>query len=83
MKCKQDKTSFYNADFDTCGGGSGSVVYETSTNKAIGIFVADSTYVSNGQCVTNLITRILDNAEGGVNPGLGVSLNALLQKVPA
>ena len=80
MKCKQDSMKLYNADFDTCGGGSGSVVYETSTKKAIGIFMAE--YNQNRECY-NLVTRILDNAAGGVNRGFGVSLKALMKKVPA
>ena len=82
LKCKQDSKSFYNADFDSCAGGSGSVVYEPSTRKAIGIYVAEAEY-EDGSCATNFVTRILDNAAGGVNPGVGVSLKALIKKVPA
>ena len=80
MKCKQDRFGFYNADFDTCGGGSGSVVYVTSTRQALGIFTAESPPTS--QC-KNAITRILDNAAGGVNFGLGVSLKTLIRGLPA
>ena len=82
LKCKQDSKSFYNTDFDSCAGGSGSVVYEISTKKAIGIYVAETAYL-DGECATNFVTRILDNAAGGVNPGLGVSLRALIRRVPA
>ena len=80
MKCKQDTFGFYNADFDTCGGGSGSVVYVTATRQALGIFTAES--LPSFQC-KNYITRILDNASGGVNFGFGVSLKALIRGLPA
>ena len=81
LNCRQDTTGFYKTDFDTCGGGSGSVVYEASTSRALGIFVADQAYTS-GVCAWNLVTRILDNAAGGVNSGLGVSIRSLISAVP-
>ena len=82
LSCKQDAVGFYRTDIDSCGGGSGSVVYDASTSRAMGIFVAEYTYIDTGLCAWNVATRILDNAAGGVNPGKGVSIRALIAAVP-
>ena len=82
LSCLQDSNGFYRTDVDSCGGGSGSVVYDTTNSKALGIFVAEATYTT-GLCAWNLVTRILDNAAGGVNSGLGVSMKALINILPA
>ena len=83
LACKQDTSGFYRTDIDSCGGGSGSVVYDTTNSKALGIFVAEVKYTATGLCAWNLVTRILDNAFGGVNAGLGVSIRALMNMLPA
>ena len=79
--CKQDKGGFYRTDVDTCGGGGGSVLYNQQM-VAIGIYVAEYTYSSTGLCAYNVATRILDNAEGGVNSGRGVSITSLIAALP-
>ena len=78
--CKQDTEGFYQTDVDSCGGGSGSVVYNQK-KVAIGIFVAGYTY-TDGSCAYNAATRILDRARGGVNSGLGVSIRSLIASLP-
>ena len=77
----QDGDGFYRTRVDSCGGGSGSVVYDPSTNKAMGIFVAANFILATGKCTHNSVTRILDNASGGVNSGLGVSIRELMKGV--
>ena len=81
LNCRQDAAGFYRTNFDSCGGGSGSVVYDALTSKAMGIYTAGWSY-SNGLCAWNAAVRILDNAAGGVNSGKGVSIRSLISALP-
>ena len=76
MTCNQGLDGFYHGQFDSCGGGSGSVVYDVRTKRAVGIYVANRVYAVGG-CMYNMVTRIRDTATGTVNGGIGVSLKLL------
>ena len=86
LLCRLDgsgpQAGLYRTDIDSCGGGTGSVVYDKKTKRAWGIFEAEYITTIPGLCFFNLVTRILDNAGGGVNSGLGVSIRSLMAAVP-